>query len=140
MTSIPSVSNHMVEIQVGNHLVRHGDVVLLSGRQAKTQRIAETVGIIYEGRLLTHCPTEELLTGTKRIRAVLTDGCTPGDPPEGTIWQRVQRREWLLTVRGFTPDTLDSLRHNYPVDTVEVIDLGIEDIFKDFVKGRRASA
>ena len=119
---------------------RRQTVLFSSHTLSDVQRLADTVGIIYEGRLLAHCPTDELLTGTKRIRAVLHDGCTPGEPPEGTIWQRFQRREWLLTVRGFSPATLDFLRDKYPVENVEVIDLGLEEVFKDYVKGRRASA
>jgi hypothetical protein len=80
-----------------------------------------------------------LLNGTKRIRAVLRDGCIAGPPPEGTIWQRVQNREWLITVRGFSPSTLDYLRTKYSLDNVEVIDLGLEDVFKDLIKGRKAA-
>lgn len=89
--------------------------------------------------MLANCPLDELLTGTKRVRAVLDDGCAPGQPPQGTIWERFQRREWLMTVRGFSSDTLDYLRSKYPVKNVEVIELGLEDIFKDFIRGRRAS-
>ena len=119
---------------------RQQTVLFSSHTLSDVQRLADTVGIIHEGRLLAHCPTEELLTGTKRIRAVLQDGCSPGEPPEGTIWQRFQHREWLLTVRGFSPATLEYLRGNYQVQSVEVIDLGLEDVFKDFIKGRRVTA
>ena len=119
---------------------RHRTVLFSSHTLSDVQRLADTVGIIYEGRLLVHCPTDELLTGTKRIRVVLSDGSSPGEPPEGTIWQRLRGREWLLTVRGFSPATLDYVRDKYPTEHIEVIDLGLEDVFKDYVKGRRASA
>ncbi|HUU85680.1 MAG TPA: ABC transporter ATP-binding protein [Phycisphaerae bacterium] len=119
---------------------RQNTVLFSSHTLSDVQRLADRVGIIYEGRLLVDCPTEDLLTGTKRIRAVLRDGCTPGEVPEGTIWQRFGHREWLLTVRGFSPATLEFVRGKYAVDSIEVIDLGLEDVFKDFVKGRRASA
>ena len=94
----------------------------------------------HQGRLLVSCPTEELLRTTKRIRAVLRDGCTPDRPPTGTIWQRFERREWLLTVRGFSPATLEYLRGTYPVENIEVHDLGLEDVFKDYIRGRRVQA
>jgi len=119
---------------------RQRTVLFSSHTLSDVQRMADTIGIIYEGRLLAECPTEELLVRTKRVRAVLHDGATPGEPPAGTIWQRFQHREWLLTVRGFSPDTVEYLKAKYPVDSVEVLDLGLEDVFKDFVKGRRASA
>lgn len=119
---------------------RHRTVLFSSHTLSDVQRLADVVGIIYQGRLLAHCPTDELLTGTKRVRAVLPDGCAPAEPPAGTIWQRVQQREWLLTVHGFSPATLEFLRSKYPVQTLEVMDLGLEDVFKDFVKGQRVSA
>lgn len=119
---------------------RQQTVLFSSHTLSDVQRLADTIGLLYEGRLLVHCPVDELLTGTKRIRAVLKDGCTPDTVPDGTIWQRLQGREWLLTVRRFSPDAVDDLRNKYPIESVEVIDLSLEDVFKDFVRGRRASA
>jgi ABC-2 type transport system ATP-binding protein len=119
---------------------RERTILFSSHALSDVQRIAETIGLIYEGRLIDHCRTEDLLNGTKRIRAVLRDGCAPGPPPEGTIWQRVQQREWLMTVRGYSPATLEYLRTKYSLDNVEVIDLGLEDVFKDLIKGRKATA
>jgi ABC-2 type transport system ATP-binding protein len=104
------------------------------------QRLADTIGIIHQGRLLVSCATDELLRDTKRIRAVLRDGCAPDRPPDGTIWQRCERREWLLTVRGFTSATIEYLRATYPVEHVEVSDLGLEDLFKDYIRGRKVPA
>ena len=119
---------------------RQKTVLFSSHTLSDVQRLADAVGIIHQGRLLANCPTEELLTGTKRIRVVLPDGCSPDKPPEGTIWQRFRRREWLLTVRGFSPATIEYLQTTYLVENIEVTDLGLEDVFKDYVRGRRASA
>ncbi|MCP4663823.1 MAG: ABC transporter ATP-binding protein [bacterium] len=119
---------------------RSQTVLFSSHTLGDVQRLADLVGILYEGRLLVSCPTEELLTGTKRVRVVLGNGGSPGEPPAGTIWQRFQHREWLLTVRGFSPDTVEYLRNRFPVENIDVIDLGLEDVFKDFVKGRRLPA
>jgi hypothetical protein len=58
--------------------------------------------------------------------------------PEGTIRQRLRNREWLLTVRNFSPETVACLEATNPVEHVEVIDLGLEDIFKDYVRGWKA--
>ena len=115
-------------------------VLFSSHMLSDVQRMADTIGIIHEGRLLACCPTEELLRTTKRIRAVVRDGCTPDRPPEGTIWQRFERREWLLTVRPFSPATLEYLRGTYPVENVEVQDLGLEDVFKDYIRGQKVQA
>jgi len=119
---------------------RQRTVLFSSHTLADVQRLADTIGLIYEGQLLVHCPTDELLTGTKRVRVVLQDGCSPGETPDGTIWQQLRGREWLLTIRGFLPDSIDRLQSRHPVESIEVIDLGLEEVFKDYVKGRRASA
>jgi ABC-2 type transport system ATP-binding protein len=104
------------------------------------QRLADTVGILYGGRLLVHRNIEELLATSKRIRATLTAGRPPDRLPANIIWQRVQGREWLVTVGDFTPETVQQIRDQEGVEHVEVIDLGLEDLFKDFIKGRRAGS
>jgi ABC-2 type transport system ATP-binding protein len=104
------------------------------------QRLADTVGILYEGRLLVHREVDELLASTKRIRATLTDGAPPAVLPDNTIWHRVEGREWLITVQGFTPEVVQRVKANQGVEHVEVMDLQLEEVFKDFVRGRRAAS
>ena len=100
------------------------------------QRLADSVGIIYAGKLVVHRAVDDLLSSTKRIRAILNDGRLPANPPSGTIWQHLRRREWLITVSDFSDDTVPSLCESNPVGGVDVIDIGLEDIFKDYIKGR----
>ena len=50
----------------------------------------------------------------------------------------MQGREWLVTVSDFTLDKVQQIQAQEGVDHVEVIDLGLEDLFKDFVRGRKA--
>ncbi len=119
----------------------HERTVLFSSHTlSDVQRMADAVGIINEGRLLVHCEVDALLNSTKRIRAVLSDGCQPERPPENMIWQRVNRREWLLSVKDFSTETVEQLRADNRLEQVEVMDMGLEDIFKDFVRGWRTSA
>lgn len=119
---------------------REQAVLFSSHTFSDVQRLANTIGIIHEGELLVYCKVDALLDRTKRIRAVLSDGSAPNCPPEGMIWQRVKGREWLLTVKDFSADTVEHLRKTNPLERIEVIDLGLEDIFKDYVRGWRASA
>jgi ABC-2 type transport system ATP-binding protein len=115
-------------------------VLFSSHTLADVQRLADSVGILYEGRLLVHRSLDELLASTKPIRAVLKDGCLPQRDPEGVVWQNVQRREWSLTVGEFSVEVLARIRQENPVENVEVIDLSLEELFKDYVKGRRVPA
>ena len=122
-------------------ICERGQTVLFSTHTLDdVQRLADTVGILYEGRLLVHRNIEELLSTTKRIRATLRNGSRPERLPAGTIWQRVQGREWLVTVGDFTAEKVQQIRAGNAVDHVEVIDLGLEDLFKDFIKGQRAAS
>jgi ABC-2 type transport system ATP-binding protein len=104
------------------------------------RRLADTVGILYDGRLLLERGVDDLLTTTRRIRAVLRDETRPRQQPAGTLWQRVERREWLLTVSDYSPRLLESLQADNDVEHVEVEGVNLEDLFKDFVRGQRERA
>jgi ABC-2 type transport system ATP-binding protein len=122
-------------------ICERGQTVLFSTHTLDdVQRLADTVGILYEGQLLVHRKIDELLATTKRVRATLRDGSSPGQLPAGTLWQRVEGREWLVTVGDFSTEKVQQLRQQNAVDHVEVIDVGLEDVFKDLVKGRRAAS
>jgi hypothetical protein len=81
-----------------------------------------------------------LLAKTKRIRATLTGSIPPNKLPSGVIWQQVEGRIWLVTVADFTSETLKEFSTLDGVDHAEIIDIGLEDLFKDFVKGQRSTS
>jgi ABC-2 type transport system ATP-binding protein len=117
-----------------------GRSVLISSHALHdVQRIADYIGLIHQGRLIAQCPTEELVQTTKRVRIVLEDDAKPGVAPPGTILTRVEGRAWSLTVRGFGPDTVERLRTGVPSRQVDVQDLSLDEIFKDFARGAEVS-
>jgi len=119
-------------------ICNRGQTVLISSHMLDdVRRLADTVGVLNEGRLVVQGNLDELLTTTKRIRATLRDGCRPEQPPEGTIWQRFQGREWIATVRDFSPEKLQQVQAIDGVEHVEVLDLGLEELFKDIIRGQR---
>ena len=101
------------------------------------ERIADRVGLIFGGQLQLDQPVKDLLSATRRIRAVLKDGCPPKAVPEGTIWQQVDGREWLLTVTNFAADTIPRLQAENGVENVHAEEIGLTQFFKDYVKGRK---
>jgi ABC-2 type transport system ATP-binding protein len=118
-----------------------GQTVLISSHMLDdVRRLADTVGILYEGRLLLQGNLDALLTSTKRICATLRDGCQPKETPDGTIWQRNQGREWTITVRDFSPEKVQQVQAIDGVENVRVVDLGLEELFKDFIRGQRVSS
>jgi ABC-2 type transport system ATP-binding protein len=117
-----------------------GQTVLISSHMLDdVRRLADTVGILYEGKLLLQGSMDALLSSTKRICATLRDGCRPKETPEGTIWQRTEGREWTVTVRDFTPAKLQQVQSLDGVEHARAIDLGLEELFKDFIRGQRVS-
>lgn len=122
-------------------LCEHHITILFSSHLfSDVQRLADTIGIICDGQLIVHDSVDALLAGTKRIRAIMRDGDPPQAPPEGTIWHRRHNREWLITVSNFSTRMVDRLEASDAVESVEVHDIGLEEIFKDIVRGRRKSA
>jgi ABC-2 type transport system ATP-binding protein len=101
------------------------------------ERIADRVGLIFNGQLSLNTPVKDLLSTTRRIRAVLKDGSAPKAVPDGTIWQQVDGREWALTVTNYTPEAISRLQTTNSVENVETTEISLTQFFKDYVKGRR---
>jgi ABC-2 type transport system ATP-binding protein len=117
-----------------------GQAVLISSHMLDdVRRLADTVGILYEGKLMVQGNLDALLTSTKRVCATLRDGSRPGMTPEGTIWQQIQGREWTVTLRDFSSEKLQQIQSLDCVENTSVADLGLEELFKDFVKGQRGT-
>jgi len=83
-------------------------------------------------------PVKDLLSTTRRIRAVLKDGCVPKAVPDGTIWQQIDGREWSLTGANFNSETISHLQAANIVENIHVEETSLTQFFKDYVKGRRA--
>ncbi|HWB10344.1 MAG TPA: ABC transporter ATP-binding protein [Pirellulales bacterium] len=113
-----------------------GTTVLHSSHNLEDiRRLADSVCILRAGRILVHGGVDQLLASVKRIRAVLIDGHLPRWVPDGTVSQKIQRREWLLTVDRFDKSLADRIRRENPVESVDVFDLSLGEVFKDYVLG-----
>lgn len=112
--------------------------VMFSSHQLDdVNRLADTIAIMNAGRILVHSSLEELLNSTKRVRAVLQNGRLPQANTDSIVWQHVNRREWQVTVYPYTDELVERLQAENPVNGIEVMDLGLDDIFKDFIRGQR---
>jgi ABC-2 type transport system ATP-binding protein len=113
-----------------------GTTVLYSSHNLEDiRRLADSVCILRAGKILVHSGVDELLASVKRVRAVLIDGHLPRWVPDGTVSQRIQRREWLLTVSRFDDSLVDRIRHENPIESVDVYDLSLGELFKDYILG-----
>ncbi len=116
-----------------------GTTVLYSSHNLEDiRRLADSVCILHAGKILVHSGVDELLASVKRIRVVLIDGQLPHWVPEGTLAQRIQNREWLLTVGHFNPAVAERLNAENPVESLSVFDLSLGELFKDYILGEAA--
>ena len=110
-------------------------IVLSSHQIDDVNRLADEVAIIHSGKLLVHSSIDDLLECTKRVEAVLLDGRLPERPLPQTVWQNVDRRNWSMTVHPFDKTMLAALHSENPISSARIIDLGVEQIFKDMIRG-----
>ncbi|HOF86801.1 MAG TPA: ABC transporter ATP-binding protein [Armatimonadota bacterium] len=93
----------------------------------EVERVADWVGIMEEGRLLSCAPLEEVKAGVRRI--VCTFPASPPPPAlPGLLHTEVEGKTLLCTVRDFGEATLAAARALHPA-TLAVEDLSLEDIF-----------
>lgn len=117
-------------------ICRGNRTVLMSSHQLdEISRIADDVAIMNRGRLLVHQRLERLGQSVKQIRAVLLDGRLPQVIPAGAIHQTVKRREWRITLQDASDDVIDLIRTENPVSSVEVFDVSLDEMFREFVHG-----
>ena len=102
------------------------------------ERVADDVGIMVNGKLALCGSVDAIREQTKRIRLVLRDGTLPASIPAEVINQKLNRREWTVTVNPFSEELVSRIQSENPSENTTVIDLGLEDIFKDLVRGRQA--
>jgi ABC-2 type transport system ATP-binding protein len=120
-------------------ICRGGTTVLYSSHNLEDiRRLADSVCILRAGKIIVQGSIDDLLASVKRVRAVLIDGHLPRWVPEGTVWQRIQRREWLLTVPALSPAVANRIKTENPVESVDVFDLNLNDLFRDYILGGEA--
>ena len=115
----------------------HQTVFFSSHTISDVQRFADSVGIINEGKLLCHKPVEVFLEKTKRIRLVVENGRLPKELARGTIYQHHNGRECIVTVDDYGPDVENRFRNYVGAQMLEVTDMSLEEILKDYIRGQR---
>jgi ABC-2 type transport system ATP-binding protein len=98
------------------------------------QRLADTVAILHRGKLLMHEPVDLLLGRTKRIRSVVEEASMQMIAPPGTVRETRLGREWTVTVKDFSADQVEFIRRSNRVNHVDVQDLTLDEVFRDYVR------
>jgi ABC-2 type transport system ATP-binding protein len=114
-------------------------VLFSSHSLGDVQRLADTVAILHQGKLLLHEPIDRLLDQTKRIRAVLDESAKPTVAPPGTFREVRIGREWTVTVNQFSTDQVEFIRGKNGIEHLDVQDLTLDEVFRDYVGGKAES-
>ena len=133
----PVVRDEFLETVLAATGERDQTVLFSSHALDEVHRLADSVAFLHEGRLLLHGGIDDLLDRTKRVRAVREDESENLLLPPGTVFERVDGREWLMTIENFEDVHLEFVRARNHVSHVEVRDLSLGDLFKDYVRGGR---
>ena len=129
----PVKQHEFLQILMDNVAETGQTVFFSSHNMSEVERAADTVGIIYEGRLVVTGNLEELKMKVKRIRVVLPNAShltltSPVRKIEGGQGQ------WLITVDQGADDIMSELRKLHPT-VLEAYDLSLEDVFMIYAGG-----
>jgi ABC-2 type transport system ATP-binding protein len=130
----PIIREDFLESVLQNHTCRGRTILFSSHHVDDVERVADEVGIMVKGRLAIRGSVDELRNRIKRIRMVLPDGKLPVHVPPSVYNQRLVRRDWIVTAHSFSEALVDELQTENNALHCEVMDLNLEEIFKDVVR------
>lgn len=133
----PIIREDFLESVLQNHSCRGRTILFSSHHVDDVERVADEVGILVNGRFAAQGSVENLRNRFKRIRIVLPDGKLPSYVPVQAVRQKLSRREWTVTVDGYSEALLDELRSENHAISSDVFDMNLEEIFKDLVRGQQ---
>ena len=131
----PIARDELIELLVKSRNEETECILFSSHQIDDVARLADEVAILNAGKLLVHSSIDGLIESTKRVEAVLRDGRLPERVPQQAVWQRVDRRQWSMTLHPFDSALVDSLQQTSPVCSASVVEIGLEQIYKDFIRG-----
>lgn len=117
--------------------INRGQTVLFSSHAlADVQRMADRVALMHDGKIVLAGATEKILDRVKRIRVVLEEDAAVPPVSANVLRQQRTGREWLLTVDQPEPPQLEQLRDRPGVNRLDVLDMNLDEVFKDVVRGK----
>ena len=133
------VRRELLEAIIAGVHAEGGTVLLSTHMLHELERVADEVAVLHEGRLVARGTVESLKASTKRLHAVYPGPLPESFPIPGLLRVRRDPHQAVLTVNGFDGSLPERLRQA-GAESVQVIDLSLEEIFVETVKGDRAHA
>ena len=135
----PIIREDFLESVLQNHGGQEQTILFSSHHVDDVERVADDVGVIVNGELVLCDSVDAIRAQIKRVRFVLPDGRLPNARPAEAIFDRLNRREWTVTVKQFSSDLVQRIQSENDTIDAEVFDLSLEEIFKDLVRGHKAA-
>jgi ABC-2 type transport system ATP-binding protein len=104
-------------------------VFISSHLLADMERVADRLALMDRSRVRFIEDTETLKARMREIKITFADGQPAGFEWPGAVSLRKERREWLMVVDNFTPDTPARLKAQLPGAAVEARTMTLEEIF-----------
>jgi ABC-2 type transport system ATP-binding protein len=130
----PIVRREFLEETIANVQAEGGTVFFSSHLLHEMERIADTVAILHQGKLRLSGSLEVLKAGFKKLRAVYPQEVPASFPLQGLVRTQRNGRHAILTVSRFAPAMVEQLRQG-GASSVDVLDLPLEEIFVETIKG-----
>jgi ABC-2 type transport system ATP-binding protein len=130
------VRREFLEAMIANVQSEGGTVFFSTHLLHEMERVADEVAIIHEGKLRLRGSLESVKLDFKKLRAVYTNVVPDEFPLDGIVRAERNAHQALLTVQKYDPAMDEALR-SHGAETVEVLDLSLEEIFVETVKGER---
>ena len=136
----PIVRDEFIDGVLKTICERDTTVIFSSHTIGDVQRLADSVGILFNGQLLVDDATDLIVSNTKQIQVVMDD--MRSIPrldwlPDSVVHQSVSGRELTLTVAGHSEELLARVRREFPEGQVSVSGMNLEDIFKAHIRGAK---
>ena len=127
------VRREFLEAMIANVQSEGGTVFFSTHLLHEMERVADEVAIIHEGRLRLRGTLEKVKNDFKKLRAIYPNVVPDEFPIDSIVRAERDTHQALLTVARYEPAMDESLR-SAGAETVEVIDLSLEEIFVETVK------
>jgi len=130
------VRREFLEAMINNVQSEGGTVFFSSHLIHEMERVVDQVALIHQGKLRMRASLEQLKLDFKKIRAVYPGVVPDLFPIDSIVRTELEAHQALLTVSSYDP-VMDAALRDAGAETVEVLDLSLEEIFVETVKGGR---
>ena len=130
------VRREFLEAMINNVQSEGGTVFFSSHLIHEMERVVDQVALIHQGKLRMRASLEQLKLDFKKIRAVYPGAVPDLFPIDSIVRTELEAHQALLTVSSYD-QVMDAALRDAGAETVEVLDLSLEEIFVETVKGGR---